>query len=805
MSIISTLYNSKFKNMYADSDLPAQEKVDPKIKEGADYCKKVTQRGFAKLMKNRNAIPASDYDAIQMLRDYGTGNQSELYYQNKFSDFELGSNQNRPTSELSNNYYKNRKSVKRQGLEHINFKIISVAQNIKNAIHGMYDKYEEDIFLNAVDATSVAEEEKLMAEAYYDSKMRPELEKLEEQYGVPLTYDTMFPEDVTPEELESYRETGGFKSKVSEGLEQLIKHTEIISDWDRTIKRKFIDDGIDLNFFAARCVYNYETCKEKWEYVDPENFTIQFSEDRNFRDAEFAGYFTLEKISILAQMGFDSDKLKEAAKAHQEYFNERRGVNWNSGMSEYQSERWYYDYKVPVFHYSWIEADRNRRLRSKNKYGKEIILDIDYEYKVKPMNQYDKRNGIEREDYYTRIRNVYQCSWIVGTDMVYNYGRMPNQPRDDNRRPQIPFYAWKGNINNSNLIFGSITENCIPFYDNVQMAWLKYQDALIKSFPGGYALNLRLMENLQVGGKDLDAVDAYKMLRQLSLFPYRDFPLGEQYKGGSVNPITQIPGNMGELMAPITNQITLNLQYIEKFSGVNMVLLGSSPAGTGTATETQISTAGSQNILRPIIEGIFEIKEGLAYTASKRLWLLIKYNDKSYKSYEKVVGEDITKLLKETDHFVMEYGLSLEARPSDQELAEIMQAAQVALQRGRDGEASINLSQYMWIQEQIKSGGNVKMLRRQLDFMIRREQDRINKEKQQNIILQTQQQAQLSQQQAQNESQLKSQEAQIDMAIVGAKTQGELQNTKLKADLDLRNKQIENGTQNNAAGDSANI
>lgn len=799
MSIIGTLLKSKFANEYEDADFPAQEKVSPLEKETPEYCRKVAQSGFAKLMKNRNSIPAASYDFIQLLRDYGSGCQSELYYKNKFTIGETGKSQSSTIGDNSlDNFSKNYNSRKREGADNINYKIVSVATNVKNAVHGMYDGYEEDIFVNAVDATAIAEEEKLMAEAYYDAKMREQLQSMEEKYGVPLTYDTFFPEDITPDELESYRETGGFKSKASEGIEQIIKHTEHISDWNRTIKRKFIDDFIDLNFIAARSVYNHETCKEQWEYMDPENFTIQYSDDRNFSDAEYAGYFTLEKISKLAQMGFDTNELKSASKKYQEYFNNNhRGNNWNAGREENKSELWWYDYKVPVYHHYWIETDVNRRLRIKNEYGKEVIVELDFDAEVRPLSQYRKKKGVEQEEYSTRIRNTYQCSFVVGTDIVYDFGKMPNQPRKSKRQPQLPVFAWKGCITNPKQTFGSITESVIPFYDQIQLAWLKYQDALVKSHPGGYAINIRMLQNLELGGKPLSPMAAFEMFWKTGKLPYMDHPLGESYKGGDVLPLKVVDGNMAQTMAPIESMISNALQFIERFSGVNMVLLGGTPAGTTTATETQISAAGSQNVLRPGIEGIFEIKEKLAYCSAKRAFLLIKYNDPSYEAYSDVVGTDITDLFRASDSFAMDYGLSMEARPSDEEVAEMLQVAQVAMQRGRDGEASINLSQYMWISEQLKSGGNVKMLRRQLDFMIRREQERLKKEKQENIMIQTQQQAQLEQQKAQAQAQLYQVDLQKSLAIENAKTQGDLQQVKLEADLELRNKQMENAGPDN--------
>jgi len=95
-----------------------------------------------------------------------------------------------------------------------------------------------------------------------------------------------------------------------------------------------------------------------------------------------------------------------------------------------------------------------------------------------------------------------------------------------------------------------------------------------------------------------------------------------------------------------------------------------------------------------------------------------------------------------------EYGMYMDARPSDEEIKLVMIGAEEALSPGRDGKVNIDLSQYMYIIEQIRSGGNIKKLSRDLSFMIRRNEEMQAQQAQQNVQAQAQAQAQMKQQEA---------------------------------------------------------
>ena len=353
MSIIATLADSGKFTKYKTGDesqytLPQQEKIPAEKKNTPEYCSTICRSAFNTLMRNRNSIPSTDYSRIQILRDYLTGSQDENYYLNllKSNDPDSSSGMTGDINDI------NSKSAKMGGYDHLSTQIVSSMPAIRQAIQGLFSDYDEYSFVNTIDQEAGELENRALAETYADIQLKPFTDQLN-QLGVPIANESQFPQDVTLEELEIYKEMGGFKAKWAEGIEQLIFFTQKQSDWDDLMKRKFIDDYLATNFVMAREVYDEEQNICKWEYVDIANATIQYSGDRLFGDAEYAGYFTLEKISKLSAKGFDSDELRKAAKVYTGLFeNERIPENHFNNPTKVSTDR-IMDFRIPVFHYYW--------------------------------------------------------------------------------------------------------------------------------------------------------------------------------------------------------------------------------------------------------------------------------------------------------------------------------------------------------------------------------------------------------------------------------------------------------------------
>jgi len=705
-----------------NNEFPDREKINPEVKKGVAYCVKNAKAIFSGLMNNENNFAVNEYRNIQTLRDYADGNQTiETYLESAG----LATNDSPPEGHTVTSYdgdWNRSSKNKRKGLNHINTKIVSIAPKIINRFRGLFAAYEEDIFVNNIDEDSGAEEEKGMYKAFLMAREGKWIEQRRKNAGIEMPPENRFPSNISIDELQAFYDAGGFKLDYARIMEKVIRYTQNISDWPQ-MKDKYAKDLLALNFICGRVYYDVQTDEEKWSYLDPMSFTIQRSKERDYNDAEYGGYFFLEKVTTLLAMGFNSEELKPIAKRYCGYFGNAEESVWDSHEKIPSSgDDWFYGYKIPVFTCAWIDSDISRELDYTNVYGKRKVIDLKFDDKVKPLTQKQIDRGAKQSIREKRELRVYQCNWLVGSDLAYEYGLAPCQIRSGKKGVKIPFFAEKGSITDG--VFGSVIESITPFLDQIQIAWYQLQDLHARMLKGGYMINLRLMSNLKMGGETVTPEKALAMAKRSGILPYMDTMIGDIYRGGDVVPLHRIEGGMGNEFQELLALIKVNFDFISDFTGMSPVKLGAVPAADQPVSTVEMSAVATEQISRPLIEMMFSLKEKLATSSSKRIQILVKSNSKAEKTYQRVVGARDIDVLKNAVNLGVEYGIRLEARPDEDEKKALIEAAQAALQRGRDGEALIDFSQYTYIIEQAKGEGNLKELRLRFAFLEQREKER---------------------------------------------------------------------------------
>lgn len=786
-----------FKDKYSKKEeylFPDQTSTDPRKKSLDEYCIRVIQAIYSAYVRGATSLSLDQYKEIQTLRDYGMGNQNpELYMPQE-------KNEQRPTgtvvddtdgswttmSRTSTHQYE------RKGMRNMDRRIVSIARNIKNTFLGMFQNYEEDIFVNNIDEDSGAEERDEMAKAAIEATQQQWLGGVRSRVGLPLDSSNVFPSSVTTEELDMFFKAGGFKLNYARIMEKLLRYTEKKSEWEQNIKPKFIHDLIDLNFICGRVYYDTETGEERWGYLDPSFFGIQYSKERDFADAEYAWYWELVTISKLRSKGFPEDKLNEAALKYTGFFGNPEKTDWKSYEGENkQGILKYSGFKVPVLHTAWIDTDVSKALHYTNVWGKKRIIDLGFDQEVKPLSERQKKRGAVQKIVSTHKRIVYQGSLVVDTDMIYDHGISPNQARKSMAEPSLPFFAYRGVKTNEDLKFGSLTEAMIPFLDGLHMAYAKFRNSLRNVIDNGYAINLRLLANMQMGGKDLSEEAAIEMFKRSALLPFMDTIPGYGYKGGDVLPIHPIPGGLGTRLVETIDLMKFNLNMISEITGLAPVALSRSPEQDTPVTTVKMQLSGTNNAVRPIIEGLYEIKEDMALASSKRIQLAVRNVDVAYKNYKRVVGEADIEEIKKGHRLGIDYGINLEARPDEEEKLRILKAAEAALQRGRDGEAQIDLDVYIYIEEQIMGDGSLKEMRQKLMFAIKKEKEYQQMIKERNIQLQNQGLMQIEQQKAQKEMQMQKEKGSLELQLKQTDIEGQKELKMIDANIEYLNNLIE--------------
>ena len=140
---------------------------------------------------------------------------------------------------------------------------------------------------------------------------------------------------------------------------------------------------------------------------------IQYSNEHDYNDAEYGGYFSLETVSNLKRIFPDIDEKKwhEFAKgSFNNYGNPGRDWETRYSVLDPSTKVYGYDgFKIPVFEAEWIDRDITRRKYYKNRYGRQQVRDIEFGEKEKNARD-------------VMVRIVRHCTWVVGTDYCYDWG-----------------------------------------------------------------------------------------------------------------------------------------------------------------------------------------------------------------------------------------------------------------------------------------------------------------------------------------------------------------------------------------------
>ena len=713
-------------------------------------------------LRNRTGVSYTYSTAFGELRKFGRGIQDEERYKNFLSGKNTNSS-GEVTTDTDGSWTQNRE-YERKGWMNVLWDIISPANKIRNMIHGMFDEVDFDVMVDAVDADSGAEEEdkKWRLWSTTRSLVAQQLARMKAQAGLPQEQPDFIPESL--DELEMYANAGGFKQAYSMALEKLIRHTDDVSDWEN-IKRKLVDDIIDLNIASVKCDYSDDEKKVKWRYADPEDLVIQYSKYEDYRDSEYAGEFKDITISELRRSlfkeGLSEDDVNKIAAQNVGYKGNPSSNEWGEYNKLSSSSSWGYDYfKTCIFAFEWIDHTKEKKIKYVNKYGKTRWL---------PYTKGQKLGN--RETLVTTAkRTLYQGHWVVGTDYVFDFGPVYYQPRPQPKRVELTYKVFK-------LEGKSITGILMPVYDNIQLGWLKYQNALNTIFEEGYAVDWRMLQNISDGNKKFSAQEAIKMWRETGILPFMSTPVGQFYRGGAVLPAHKLPGGMGESLNQAVIRLNIQMKLIEDLTGLSPVALGGSPDPNAPVGTTERSLQATHNSLKPMIRSVFYLKNNLGVITGSRIQQLLKYDKESRKQYTKVIGaQDVESIMMARDNSV-EYGYRMESRPTMSDKQQLLRSAEIAMAPGRNGQPGLEFSDYTYIVERLMGGGNLKEIRL---YLVSAQK----KTKRQ----QFQEQMQIQQQAGQQQQQAKQQQLQGDMMKLKADTESKMmmQEQKHKNDMELK-------------------
>lgn len=695
--------------------------INPSLK-GKEYCIQNTQAIYSLHCRNEMSWGMVAQTRFAENRSYSTGNQNVEKYKSWLTADNTDASSTIPESVDAWDSLPLSRVSKREGWYSILWKNLSPAPAIMNNLHGQFDKQDFDLYVDTIDADSrgMIEDEKYrkMVEAKFaDWQM-----EYKRKAGIPIDQQVVYPR--TPEEFDMFEAEDGFKLSVAVAMQKLLRHSFDVSKWDTVVRKKVIDDLICIGHGAVRDYYDAEDSKWKVKYLDPAYLTIQYSNEFDYSDSEFAGYVTYWTISNLRNKLPDCKEADLLGLARQ-YSDKHGNPRWNDKYSVLDPTSNIYKginaFKVPVFEAEWMDFNTDKNLYYRNRHGRDLIIPLGYDGKVKPLSEESKSLGATQELKTIGVRQPYQCSWVIGTDYAFDFGKANMAARESLNKPQLTFHVEQ-------LLQPPIIENLIPIFDEITQLYLRYQNSLAMMVERGYAINTSMIGNVNLGGGILPPAEVISMWQQTGrlLYSYGGDGL---YTGGAALPVTPIDGGLGTRVDETIKSLEFAFRKIELFVGINLTSLGVTPKPNVPTSTTEEALQATANVLKPILQACFEIKQSAGESIMRRLQVGLKYSEKIRNAYKGIVSPADIDEIRIMEGYGTQYGLSLKAKPDAMMKAQFNTWLAAALQDTRDGNTGLYTSDAMYFTTRLEAGEDIYDLIRQMRYTIKKNKEEAQQQK----------------------------------------------------------------------------
>jgi len=422
----------------------------------------------------------------------------------------------------------------------------------------------------------------------------------------------------------------------------------------------------------------------------------------------------------------------------------------------------YDKFMIDILDFEFVSTDCIYFEEKENKYGNSGFFFEGYDYKEK------KNSVFSRKPHKLEIQTIYGGSFIMGCDMLFDYGMKSNVPKNihDISKARMSYSSISTNIRR--MIPKSLIDGCVGFADMLQITHLKLQQALAKAKPDGLIIDVEGLENVQLGkGGELQPLELHDIYEQTGVFYYRS----KNPEGGFQNPPVRTIDNHIRNINELVSLYNHYLRMIRDVTGINEMMDASTPKGDTLVGVQQNAIAAGNNAIYDITNAAMVIYKKVCEDIVKCLQILPQ-DTPIYKAYTNAIGESNMKVLSSFGDLPMyNFGVQVVKDMEDKDRMYLEQNIQMAL-----GQKEIDLEDAIAVR-------NMRDVNQAERLLIVRRNKRM-KRMQEQAMQNSQMQAQVAQQSAQAASQAKQQEMQMQAQI-------EVQMEQMKSQLEMQRMQME--------------
>ena len=630
-------------------------------------------------------------------------------------------------------------------MKHLDFDPVSQQSKYRDIVVGYLEDLDFDIVATSLNPEAQAQRENQYLNEIVNLRNRSFNKAADQKAGQPVSPPSTLKFQVTDEqELDLYFQLGGAKEIFE--LEIEIGNQVVLNDSDfKEIKKMLLEDAFDCGEMIVDVIYDKDG-RIKVKYVDPcnrgrEDFRGHYMK----RPAKFwyMELKTVQQILMESQGQFDLDDMQRIA---QMYENKFGNPTWNQSYSGWQTyvntdatyALFFMNWQVPVMYARWEDLDVYNIITYSNVNGAEIKTFAPYDKSadayIRDLSSYgpyapqlptlkedgstDVGLGGKTNTQQLQYHRQYQCTWIVNTQFVYDYGRVPFQPRD----PFNPRLSLSS-IKYYRVTQQPLAERIKPYVKKILLTYQKIDNVIARLKPPGWEINVQGLENITLGdGTKFSVKHAFEMWNETGdLLVKRKAGgdiLNQTQTDKFVTPLSQ--ADFFNYMQGLIAYKNLCQEEIVNMTGLNEFMDASNPNPQTPVALARSAQQGTKNSLSQITSGLLHLCEKIALDVSDRLGQVIEYSG-DYSGYADAIGSGMMRIRKITKAVIgHRYGIKVEAKPSRAEREQFEQAVMQAFSNQASPEqGGLWVTDAMNITEKLKAGVNMKLLRLEMTSIIK--------------------------------------------------------------------------------------
>lgn len=754
-----------FKEKYSDSGLfQFGEEKDPRKKKYLDYYVFKAECIFSPYINNLTSIPYAGVEEFEILRRYSDDDQPEEMYKRYVKQFHKDKDVKRIGTHID------LIEAEKKSYYNVSWEVVSTAKKIKDTLIGLFESKEFKISADPIDLHSKTLVEDAEMELWTLAENQEFFKAYNALAGLKDNQPDFVPE--SQDEMDVYKETGGFKPAYAKAMEKAIKYTRDISNWPE-IKKQMGADKLTTGWEVCQDYYDPEDCMVKTRYVDPAAFVIQYSIHPDHHDSDYAGTLYTMNISEVRQWRPNEEEswYRNLAFAYcgystnpstQQFLATYDAPGRNGGYG--------YDFmKVLIFDCEWIDIDTKTEIIFKNKWDKEVSKEVEYGTDPKDfMPNVKLENKVER---FTDKRRRFGCKWIVGTAEMLEWGPSYDVTRPSKRDVSLTFHAYRHP--GKKPLFKRLK----PLLDNFMILWLKYQNAIAYMQNAGGLVNATAIMSV---AKTKEEQAAWMRQFLESGWGFFAETNAMQMKNTSMMPIYPSPGGAGKMFDDIQRAYLFTAKLIEDMTGYNPISMGATPNPNAPVATSEASLAAMSNTLRPYFSGHSTLQKAWAESITRWIQLAIRYNQYARKAYTQALGDFDVELLRVAESDGVQYGIILQPLPDDLQKKEVYEQIKVALQpSATDGTTKLTTADALVLTGMLQGESPLKNIAFELSMRMKRTARENEAAKKRMIDYQSQKNQEDSKVSAQNTQAVNDADHKNKMEQIGATNQGLIGKTAL--------------------------